>query len=70
MVLGCDSYEVCVSWLMIYSEKVLLIGISHKTHSCHSVVKVSLKVNISAPERRWTLYCVVSVVMVKAICYS
>lgn len=66
MVLGCDSYEVCVSWLLI-SEKVLLIGISYKTHSCHFVVKVSLKVNMNAPKREWTLYCVV---MVKAICYS
>lgn len=51
MVLGYDSYEVCVSWLLISSEKVLFMGISHKTHSCHFVVKVSLKVNMHAPKR-------------------
>lgn len=60
------AMTACVSWLLISSEKMLLIGISHKTHSCHFVVKVSLKVNINAPKRAWTLYHA----MVKAICYS
>lgn len=48
----------------LVSEKVLFIGISHKMNSCYSIVKVSLKVNMNAPNRGWTLNCVV---MVKAI---
>lgn len=50
MVLGCASSEVCVSWLLVSSEKVLFIGIGHKAHDCHSIVKVSLKVNLCALE--------------------